>query len=306
LGPFRPPEDADFGNPYAPPKSTFEPEPSVPSRTPSIPFSIDGIVSASWSIFRDNLGKCLWVFWGWFLMYLGLIMLLQQLLNRLEDAMPGRASEFQFISLAFRLVFSLIQAWIGIGLTLAFIKIVRGEPVSIGILFSGGRYLLRVILASIVAALLLVAAVLIPFVVMNVAFALFQNQMGTGLLLLIASIVVIFFLILYLAARLMQFSYLILDRGAGVIESIQLSWRLTRGRAGTIILVYCMHLILVIGGLLAFCVGVIFTVPLGSLMQVVTFLAMAGPLRPPERRPPTSAEEQSGWLKPDNFEPLSD
>jgi uncharacterized membrane protein len=90
---------------------------------------------------------------------------------------------------------------------------------------------------------------------------------------------------------MMQFSNLILDRGARVIESIQLSWQLTRRRAGTIILVYCMHLILVIGGLLALCVGVIFTLPLGSLMQVVTFLAMAGPGRPPERVPPQSEQE---------------
>jgi hypothetical protein len=291
LGPFRPPEDADFDNPYAPPRSTFEPEPTVISQAPTIPFSIDGIVSASWSIFRDNLGTCLWVFWSWFLMYIGLLILLQELLNRLEVAMPGRAPDFQFASLLLNLVFHLIQAWLGIGLTLGFIKIVRREPVSLGVLFSGGRYLLRVILASIVVGLLLVAAILIPFVFMNVAFAMLQNQAASGLLVLFASIVVMLVLMLYLAVRLMQFSYLILDRGARVIESIQLSWQLTRRRAGTIILVYCMHLILVIGGLLALCVGVIFTLPLGSLMQVVTFQAMAGPGRPPERVPPQSEEE---------------
>jgi hypothetical protein len=292
MGPIGPPDDTDFDNPYAPPRSTFEPEPTVHLQGPAIPFSIDGIVSASWSIFRDNLGKCLWLFWCWFLMYIGFIILLQNLLIRLESAMPGRAPDFQFISLALNLLFSLIQAWLGIGLTLGFIKIVRREPVSAGVLFSGGRYLLRVILASIVAGLLIVAAVLIPFVVMNVGFALLQNQMAAGWLVLIASIAMIFFLVLYLAARLMQFSYLILDRGAGVIESIQLSWRLTRRRAGTIILVYCMHLILVIGGLLALCVGWIFTFPLGSLMQVVTFLAMAGPARPPAPMPISSDEEE--------------
>ena len=291
MGPFRPPEDADFDNPYAPPRSTFEPEPTVRSQTPAIPFSIDGIVNASWSIFRDNLGKCLWLFWTWFLMYIGLIFVLQELLNIVEAAMPGRAPESQFIGLMLNLVFSVIQAWLGIGLTLGFIKIVRREPVSAGVLFSGGRYLLRVILATIVVSLLMVAAILIPFVVMNVAFAMIQNQMAAGLLVFFASMAVVFLLILYLAARLMQFSYLILDRGAGILESVQLSWQLTRRRVITIILVYCMHLILFIGGLLALCVGVIVTLPLGSLMQVVTFLAIAGPARPPERAPVTSSEE---------------
>ena len=128
--------------------------------------------------------------------------------------------------------------------------------------------------------LLMVAAILIPFVFVNVSVALLPNQTAAGLLVFFASIAVILFLMLYLASRMMQFSYLIIDRGAGMMESIQLSWRLTRRRAGTIILVYCMHLILLIGGLLAFCVGVIFTLPLGSMMQVVTFLAMAGPNRP--------------------------
>ncbi len=99
------------------------------------------------------------------------------------------------------------------------------------------------------------------------------------------------FLVFYLAARLMQFYFLVIDRDAGVIESIGLAWQITHGRGGTIIVVYLMQCVLYVGGLLAFCVGLVFTIPLSSLLMVVTYLAAAGPVKAPERVPLLRWEE---------------
>jgi uncharacterized membrane protein len=93
------------------------------------------------------------------------------------------------------------------------------------------------------------------------------------------------FLFLYLSARLLLFYFLVIDRNAGVVESIGLAWQMTRGRVGTIILVYLMQLTLILAGLVSLCVGLIFTLPLRSLLMVVTYLAIVGPPTAPERMP---------------------
>ena len=61
----------------------------------------------------------------------------------------------------------------------------------------------------------------------------------------------------------MAFYYLIIDRDAGVIESIQLAWQITRGRAGTSFwLISCSSCF--VAGFLAFCVGLVFAAPLST------------------------------------------
>ncbi len=47
-------------------------------------------------------------------------------------------------------------------------------------------------------------------------------------------------MMLYLVARLIQFFYLVIDRDAGVFESIRLSWHLTTNRAATIMVIYLL------------------------------------------------------------------
>ena len=135
----------------------------------------------------------------------------------------------------------------------------------------------------IVVSLIFVAVMCVPAILAGVGFAALQNQAAWGLIAFVVCIPLLIFFAIYLSARLMQFYFVMLDRDAGVIESIQLSWQLTRGRVGTIILVYLLQMVLAIGGLLALCVGLIFTIPLSNLLQVVTYLAMAGTAKPPER-----------------------
>jgi hypothetical protein len=283
VDPYRPPDDADFDNPYAPPKSAFEPERPVYSGSLAIPFSVDSIASTSWSIYRDNLGTCLWVVWSVMLVNFGLALGLNGLMAGLQAAMPGNQSSILIIYWTFYLFSILLQTWLGIGMNLALIKVARGEHVAFDQLFSGGRYMLRVIFGAIVMMGIFFGIMFVPLILMGVAIAALRDQAAWGLVALVVCVPLVAFLAIYLSARLMQFYFLIIDRDSGVMESLQGSWQITRGRVGTLILVYLLQLVLAIGGILALCVGFIFTLPLSNLMQVVTYLALVGTGKPLER-----------------------
>jgi uncharacterized membrane protein len=126
---------------------------------------------------------------------------------------------------------------------------------------------------------------------MVMSFAALQNQSAAAAGIFVACTAFMIFSVFYLIARMWQFYFLIIDRDAGVFESIQLSWRITRGRAGTIFLVYIMQLALTVFGFLALCVGLIFTVPLSYMLLTVTYLAMLGPTKPPDRMPFTNWDD---------------
>jgi hypothetical protein len=293
MDPYSPPDDLDFDNPYAPPKTSYTPEVAPVSRDfAAIPFTFESIMSRSWSIFKENLGACLWVSWGVVLINMALGFVLGLLLRSLQVAMAGDERSFMLVNFAVNLVSFIIQAWLTIGMNRGLIKIVRGEPLSFDVLFSGGKYLVTMILASILVGCLLFAAAIVPILVMSITMAALRGNLSApGGLFVLAGCGLFVVLILYLAARLMQFYFLVIDRDAGVIDSIGFSWQITRGRAGTIILVYLMQLVLILAGILAFCVGLIFTVPLSSLLMVVTYLAAVGPVKPQERVPLLRWEE---------------
>ena len=71
MDPYQPPDELDFDNPFAPPKASFAPE-TVQHQYAAIPFGIDTIVSAAWSIFKANLGPCLWIVWSVLLLNMGI------------------------------------------------------------------------------------------------------------------------------------------------------------------------------------------------------------------------------------------
>jgi hypothetical protein len=103
-----------------------------------------------------------------------------------------------------------------------------------------------------------------------------DREVISGTMAGLAAVVFVSPAVLAVLARLGQSSYLILDQGAGVVDALQGSWRLTRGRRlATVIAVYLAYLAINGAGLLAFCVGMIFTLPMTSLLLVMTYLALS-------------------------------
>ena len=169
----------------------------------------------------------------------------------------------------------------------------RGEPVSFDVLFSGGRYLLTVIGAALLLGLLLVGLMAVPGGLVAAAVYVLRGQQGAGPALAVVFVVFLIGLFIYGMARLMQYYFLIIDQDAGVVDSIQRAWELTRGRAGTIIVIFLLQIVITFAGVLALCVGLVFAVPLSNLLQVVTYVALIGPQKPAaeHRMPFTNWEE---------------
>src|SRR5262249_5658296 len=102
-----------------------------------------------------------------------------------------------------------------------------------------------------------------------------QSVIATVLLFIVVS-VPISVIVVFLTVRFCMFYYMVIDRDAGVFESFRQSWQCTRNQTSTITLVFCVQLAILLAGLLAFCVGLIFAIPLGNLLVPVTYLFLTG------------------------------
>jgi hypothetical protein len=243
----------------------------------SIPCSIDAIVNATWSIYRDNLWTCTWLCWTVGLSSIGLYLL--------QRAIQAQIMSLGLVSIGLAVASVVFQTWLQIGLKLGLLLVARRQPVSAGVLASGGPFLLPTIMAWIVFVVMLIPAVLLPIFATSLVVAVVGNPAAAFFSIFIVTCVSLPIVVLYASARFMQYSYLIMDRRGGAKDSLGLSWQLTRGRAGTIILVYLTYIALICGGLLTCCVGLVFTLPMAQLLLVVTYLSLVGPPRQPQQMP---------------------
>jgi hypothetical protein len=298
-----PPDDRGPIDDPVPRQLSFERiAPAAPS---THPLSLAGeILSRAWSTYQARLSACWIAYWGEVLANWSILSTLLLVISGFNDAI--REPVFLELSrFAFFLVQILVPVWLRIGLDRIMLKIARQEPVAVEDLFRGGRFLLTKLLAT--AVFLAVAGV--PVLVVYYAidwclseFPAFASNLGIFVLLSVArapepvleslnrslssewnhriDVVLMTIvttvglgsvLILVLLARLGQFGYLIIDRDAGVLESLRGSWRLTRGRLATVYLMYLALVTINLAGGLAFCVGLFFTLPMTDLLLATTY-----------------------------------
>ncbi len=259
----------DDGNPYAPPQAAQAPAPIA-----GMPFTVNDVFNWSWSIFSERTGTCLKIVLGVF----GLNFMVGVALNVVQEAVEAGIRDESAYKLILALVYFsayVFQFWVGIGMTMATLKIARGEPVAFEEVFGGGRFLLTVILAWIVHKVLIAVPIAVAVGVIIGGIVLMENQSGVAaflLFLLVSGAAGLVFI--FVAARMSIFYYLVIDHGAGVFGSLLESWRLCRNQVGTIMLVYCVEFAVFLAGLLACVVGLIFAVPLINLIDTVLYLAI--------------------------------
>jgi hypothetical protein len=287
MEPLDRPKSQDSVNPYAPPQSD-----QAPALLAGVPFNVNDVFNWSWSIFTERMGTCLSIFWG----VIGLALAVSIVLKAVQDSLTaGVRDEYLYKVLYILSMFAgnVIQAWLGIGLTLALLKIGRRQPVSFEDVFSGGSFLLTALLAWVVHKVVLAVPIMIAVGVIVGGILLLENQSGVAAFLLflvvsgLAGLVFIF-----LAARLSMYYYLVIDCDAGVFESLYESWRLCRNHVGTITLVYAVEFAVVLAGVLAFCVGLVFAAPLISLIDTVTYLALVTAATSGGNKPPFLWEDE--------------
>jgi uncharacterized membrane protein len=158
------------------------------------------------------------------------------------------------INILANLIGYVVQIFILGGMAATALKAVRGQPVSFGDVFSGGRYF----------GPMLVAGILL-------AFATFF-----GFLLCIVPGVI-------LALGLGLYSFVIVDEGASGVDALKRSWELTLGHKLNLFLVALIGVLVGVAGLLACGVGLLVVGPMGMVAQAWIYARLKG------EQPPTPA-----------------
>ncbi len=269
--------DPDFpgheSNPYAPPRSQFGMRPRG-GKPVEVPFDVGCIASASWAIYKERPGPCILVccIVG---VFIWLIQFGQPRLLRALGVTPGDWSKGALLQFGVLFGAYVFNAWLGAGQNLAMLAVSRREPAVLARLIQGGRFVLRSILAAIVF-MLAIGTIFVVNMIWASIFARLFRASGAPLAISALSMAISVVAVLYVSVRFSQFPYMIVDQNASALDSLRGSWEATRGRSGTLALVYAMLLVINLAGLLACFVGLIFTIPYSTLVLAVTYLSMTG------------------------------
>lgn len=132
--------------------------------------------------------------------------------------------------------------FLSLGFTRITLNLVSGREFSIGMLFGGGKKLLPAIGATI----------------------LYSLMVGIGFLLLIVPGV-------YLALRFGFYRTAMVDRDLGVFDSFRYSSSITTGNRLNMFILALLTFLIMLAGLVALCVGLIFAIPVASLAWTVAY-----------------------------------
>ncbi|MBV8487528.1 MAG: hypothetical protein JO161_04565 [Planctomycetaceae bacterium] len=268
------PLPSDEGNPYAPPRSPTGKTPYTRLRG-MVPFELDALLRATWTIYTNRLGACISVCWTVMALISGAQFLQSQLMQMTARA-PG--DRFMNFLVPFGLFFGgyVLSVWLSIGQSLALLGLARGEHSVFDRIFQGGRYLLTTILAGLVFLAIIALTLLLYLIWIPILARILGGWHGPVLVLLVIGGAGGIVTALILAARFSQFGYFILDMNTGVIQSLQASREVTRGHIVTLIFVYGAICLINLGGLLACFVGLLFITPFTGLVLAVVYLSLTG------------------------------
>lgn len=299
-----PPRD-DARNPYAPPQAEMETDRPPVEITP-MPFTIGDVLSRSWRIYRVRMGSCIGLAVGCW----GLNFLSQMVLLKAKEAAPHARNPQEFaavVNVLGNLAAILFQTWINIGQAIVLFEIARGGVAPFGDVFTGGRHLFRVFLANLVFAMVIVAVAAMGAIPGSIAWGLLGNRSIAAAIAMFVGLAVSLPLAIVVALRMSQFSYLIIDHDAGIDGSFRLSFRITRGKTGQLVVLGLIALVIVVAGIAVWGIGVgllsaaiamgfnldmtftvqlavglatvswlVYTLPFVWLLSVVTYLSLTG------------------------------
>jgi hypothetical protein len=176
---------------------------------------------------------------------------------------------------------AIAAVWLSLGQTVGLIKIARGQPASMGDLFSGGRYIVGFILASLLYTICVygvILALMVPFG----AFAWFVGrgmQDTATILVIIAGIALAVGVVIFVTVRFYFYEFAIVDRGRGVfdgvVDSLSTSYRITQGRTLSVLGLMIVCSLIGALGVLACGVGVIVSGPFAALMLACGYVLLA-------------------------------
>jgi phage FluMu protein Com len=208
------------------------------------------IIDRTWRIFKANWLMCTA---GTFLTgiingvagyVIGIVVTMSPIGRGINPNDPLSALPSQFTANFVALFFT---TWLEAGLAMFMLRVARGEEPDLADLFKGGRFYLALLPARLL------------FIV--VFFLGYMACIVPGII---------------LALMFWQYSYLIIDRRVGALESFGLARQLSDGNKGTLFLLHLAAIAFMIIGLLCLCVGAIVAAGYVNLMWAVTYLVNSG------------------------------
>lgn len=254
-GPPRKESSYDAGrevNPYAPSAPvTLEPKAAGPDDVPITNQrpSIEDIMGHAWQIWKENLGLLVGV-----TLVAGAISLAIDIPRSLLQNAMAESGEQEMALLVVVVgtpLSSVVNLFVGIGVAQISLKLARRQPAEFAELFGGGQRFWPVLGGWLLA---------------TVAYTI-------GLLLCIVPGII-------LALMFWPFYYLLVDGRAKVFESYSLAQSITEGNWGTTFILALVSFGVMIVGVLAFCIGVLFAAPLVTMIWATAYLMMSGQLSP--------------------------
>lgn len=173
-----------------------------------------------------------------------------------------------FIPVVGSLVSILFQGTLIAGVYYMLIKQIRGQRASFGEMFYGFKKILPTMILGILSAIPDILFFIFAYSI-NVANALQsrvtdQNQIiALGLVLGSILFVIVFFILKIIFGVSFFFVFqLIMDHDISIGEAIRLSFRGARQNLGGLLLLWLLEFVIIIGGLLLFCIGFLFVMPI--------------------------------------------
>lgn len=263
---------ADPSNPYAAPQSAWQ-EPAQPTDADippgSDPIDVGACVKRGFELTKRNFGTILLV--G--LAYIGVSIVASLVFGMIDSALgfgstqtqwrtgdANTVAKFQQTGGPFAAILgNVLSIFLSLGLVRIGLNLVSGKQASVGQLFGGISKLLPAIGATI----------------------LFGLAAGVGFLLLIVPGI-------YVVLRYGQFMNAMVDRNLGVMDSLTYSSSITTNNRMNLFLLAVLSIGIVIAGLLALVVGLIFAYPVVWLSWMVAFRWMQYGRRAVEDHPGTT------------------
>ncbi len=202
------------------------------------------VLSELWRIFKDNIGLLL----GAVVVTAVVSNVTDKFLENAEVPLVGNlgiAGILLYLGLAFGSL--VLDIFLNLGLTIIALNIVTGRPASFGQLFAGGPFLFRSVVATIIFLLLFLC----------------------GFVLLIVPAIIVLLMFGF-------FDYLIVDQNAGIIDSLTLSKTITTGNKVALFVLGLAAIGIILLGLLACLIGVIFSAAYLQIVAAVAYRKMAG------------------------------
>lgn len=167
---------------------------------------------------------------------------------------------------------------IGVAITAAIIRIVRGAPVTVHVFSLTFSQVLRYF-GAVILIMLIMIGFAIPVVATAFAFGIFgMTSIPVDITGAIITFAVVFVAAIvgfvYINMRLMFATYLIVDTNTEVIAALKQSWQLTRGEIWTIIKLALLSILVVVLGGLALLVGLLVAIPVIAFAYAHLYLTL--------------------------------